>query len=341
MKKILLLAVCLMMIGMQSVMAQTATVMLMHEGTPKYFNPSHLSDALDIAVDGDSLLLSEGSFAGNFTITKHVCLIGAGTKTVISGGITVALEDSLMTDAYMLDAMYIMNDITVTKAVNGLKIRKCSFLNISFSGRTDFSIMENCYCRGTFNMGPSFTESESSLYGMIVYNSKLANVYGSAVADGAAVLDHCNIKLVTIGGNTKDNRVTFQSSIIGGWSNGLADYYGTPYGGNSIYINCLCNGSNYSTGNPARYTDCWQMSDSESLTDDIEYANSKTYSQYNYDAMKYLKGERKCSDGTEVGITGGSLPYTLTPTLPTVTESTSTVDNANKKLRVTLKVSSN
>ena len=336
MKKILL-AVCLAWASVAT-FAQTAAVMLRHEGNVSYFNPTHVTDALNVAADGDTLLLSEGSFSG-FTITKKIAVIGAGSqRTYINGSINIELDDSVMTSTYMLDALYITDHINVNKAVTGLKIRKCSFNNISFSGATDNSVMENCYCRGTFNLGPNYNENESSIYGLVVYNSKIANLSGSARGDGAAVLEHCNIKLVTIGGNTVDNRVTLQGCIIGGWSSGLADYYGTPYGGNTIYINCLCNGTNYQHGNPARYTDCWEpVHEDAGLSDDLDYYCNST----SFPISSYLKSYYLCADGTEVGITGGSLPFTLEPTLPTVTESSYEVDNASKTLKVTLKVTSN
>jgi len=46
-------------------------------------------------------------------------------------------------------------------------------------------------------------------------------------------------------------------------------------------------------------------------------------------------------DGTIIGMFGGTSPYNLVPNVPTVTESKVSVDTANKKLNVSLKVSAN
>lgn len=334
MKKKILLIICLVMANV-STFAQTASVMLLHEGgEPRFFNPAHIADALEAATDGDSLLLSEGSFAGNFIITKHVSLIGAGTKTVITGSINIELTDSLMNDTYMLDALYITDDINVNNAIDGLKMRKCTFRNISFNGRTDYSVIENCYCKGTLLLGGWAENNEKSkVVGLTVVNSKIENLTGDASADGAAVFEHCNVRLITIYGNTADNRCTLQGCIIGGWSMGLADYYGTPYGGKTIYINCLCDGGNYKSGNPARYTDCWDF------YHETTQQNAKLLEELDYKG--YPLSNYICSDGTVVGTTGGSLPFTLSPTLPTVSEASYSVDSKEKKLKVTLKVKTN
>ena len=47
------------------------------------------------------------------------------------------------------------------------------------------------------------------------------------------------------------------------------------------------------------------------------------------------------TDGTVVGIFGGSIPFTLAPSMPRVTEHSIVVDADKKKLNVTLKVTAN
>ena len=47
------------------------------------------------------------------------------------------------------------------------------------------------------------------------------------------------------------------------------------------------------------------------------------------------------TDGTVVGIEGGSAPFTLEPSVPKVTNSTVAYDAANKLLKVNLTVTTN
>ena len=336
MKKKILLIICLVMANVAT-FAQTASVMLLHEGgDPRFFNPAHITDALEVATDGDMLLLSEGVFVGDFTITKRVSLIGAGAKTIISGGITIAMNDTTMLSSYLLDALYLTGSLNITKEINGLKIRKCQFSNIDFNAKTDYAVMENCYCREAFYLNPERGAGGNlapNLAGMTIYNSKIGRIESDAPSAGAAVFDHCNIGRLY--NDYRNNTATYQGCIIGGWTN-------SSYGNKAVFINCLyVQQYGYTVISNCMNEGCWPMEDGESITDELEYQNANTYPEYGDDDIAYLKGERRCNDGTEVGITGGPLPFTLSPTLPTVSEASYSVDNKEKKLKVTLKVKTN
>ena len=80
MKKVLL-AMCLMFMSMQSVNAQLLTAALHHQGKVTIYGSDKLSTAMNDAVAGDTLYLSEGSFPNALTITKAIRVIGVGSAS--------------------------------------------------------------------------------------------------------------------------------------------------------------------------------------------------------------------------------------------------------------------
>ena len=95
----------------------------------------------------------------------------------------------------------------------------------------------------------------------------------------------------------------------------------------SVFTNTLFNTYNGSSiGQSSSETKCYFIDDSDGACDDSTLES-------NYDLSDY-----RGTDGTAVGVYGGSTPFTLDPQVAKVTESTFTVDTTNKKLSVKLKV---
>ena len=82
MKKILFMIACCLMATAQNVFADDyGKVFLQHNGNiTGVFDGSDINKSIEAAVDGDTLFLSLGSFNGNFTINKSICLIGSGAE---------------------------------------------------------------------------------------------------------------------------------------------------------------------------------------------------------------------------------------------------------------------
>ena len=95
----------------------------------------------------------------------------------------------------------------------------------------------------------------------------------------------------------------------------------------SVFTNTLFNTSKGAIGSSSSQTNCYFISDNYSGACDRNTLES------NYDLSDY-----RGTDGTEVGVYGGSTPFTLDPQVAKVTESTFTVDTDAKKLTVKLKV---
>ena len=95
----------------------------------------------------------------------------------------------------------------------------------------------------------------------------------------------------------------------------------------SVFTNTLFNTNDGSIGSSSSQTNCYYIDDYLNGVCDQNTLESR------YDLSDY-----RGTDGTEVGIYGGSTPFTLDPQVAKVTESTFTVDTTNKKLSVKLKV---
>ncbi len=108
MKKLFLLVVCLMMVGMQSVMAQIGIAALHHEGKVTIFGEDKIASAIEASVDGDSIYLSEGHFLGNITINKAIHLIGSGQGTIIDGDVTISFDNTSTLAGYLLTCIHII-----------------------------------------------------------------------------------------------------------------------------------------------------------------------------------------------------------------------------------------
>ena len=95
----------------------------------------------------------------------------------------------------------------------------------------------------------------------------------------------------------------------------------------SVFTNTLFNTTNGgSIGSSSSQTNCYFISNSDGACDDSTLESRYDLSEYHG------------TDGTEVGIYGGTTPFTLDPQVAKVTESTFTVDTDAKKLTVKLKV---
>ena len=145
MKKNLLITACLAFASLSSFGASLASIMLQHNGNVTMYDPDKMSSAINDAVAGDTIYMSEGAFTGDFTINKAVCIIGAGQNTKIQGNITISIDNTPTLTAHMLDAVSMGNNsVTVSKAVKNLKFRKCYFNSLTINASTTDLSIDRC-----------------------------------------------------------------------------------------------------------------------------------------------------------------------------------------------------
>ena len=94
----------------------------------------------------------------------------------------------------------------------------------------------------------------------------------------------------------------------------------------SVFTNTLFKSYYGSIGSSSSQTNCYFVSDYDGACD-------QNTLESRVDLSEYLG-----TDGTQVGVYGGTTPFTLDPQVAKVTESTFTVDTDAKKLTVKLKV---
>ncbi len=314
MKRNLVLLVCLFIISIVSVKAQTSKVALQHSGNVTLYNADELAKALDASVDGDTLYLNEGTFTGGITIKKKITIIGSGTASLISGDVTISFTGTPTLTANLLDALNISGNINITTAVNGLKLRKCRFSNINFSAYVNDMIMDRCFCTGTFTLS-------TYVKGLTMINSKIEVINGGAYNTSAATFINCCIYSIYAS--------SFSGTIMNSIVSRNSDY--RSFGTSALLVNSLINTS-YLT-----ITSCT----TQNCMENTNFSVNSSTCECNLTTDDLQSGSYLGNDGTVVGIYGGTTPYTLVPAVPTVSSYKINVDAANKKLNVNLKVTAN
>ena len=311
MKKILLSMVCLVMVGMQSAKAQVAIAALHHAGKAIVYEGDKVENAIESAVDGDTIYLSEGELTADIAITKRINFIGSGQGTVIRGNFQIMIPNTTSLDGFTIENMYISQSIQVNSSINGLIVKKvhCNSFYGNQSVEISNSFFEDCWLDkislNTFNH-------------VTIANSKIGMI-NSGASDAAMVsFMHCNIL------NSYVPRLaSFYNSIV------RMDTYmesdnGTEYG--TYLENCIFIKHNHDYGKPY-LKNCWVIADV--LDDNVEC----TLSDEELSNSGYIG-----TDNTVVGITGGEAPYTLNLATPKVLQHNIVVDKQTKKLNVTLTV---
>lgn len=309
MKKYLLSIVCLMMIGMQSVKAQLAIAALHHEGHVSIYSASAIQDAIDAAVKGDTIYLSEGMFGG-FNVAKPIAIIGAGQTTVISGEVSTGQKSSTVDSlgvGLLLSGLNIVQDLNFHNTQVGTRIEQCKIVGTCN--------LKSNYNSGSYNNIEIVMSQIKTLYlsddvkGLSVIASKISSISNDGANEGSVTFMNCNIN--TAGNSSLDSKNSYVNCII----NKI---------GYGAYYNCLYNSK---TGSPV-LNNCYQ--NTEFSLDDEQNCS---LSDEELKAAGYVG-----TDNTWVGIYGGEVTYSLVMPVVQVTEHNIEVDSTERKLRVSLKL---
>lgn len=325
MKKQLIMMACMLMASIAAFAGTNSKILLQHEGGVKVYDSNQMTQALADAVKGDTLFLSEGTFAG-FDLTKEVMIRGCGKTTIITGAVKIAIAGNPTFSAPLLDALKIDNSFTVSQPCNKLHIRKCWITgDISFSAKSEDVLIDRC---SNINSDIKKFTISSNIVSMTVMNSEINYLYSNGVTGSVVTFINCNIR----SRYSEIANQTFINCIFGyggyHYSNYSYDSYELT---NCTLLNCLYNtySSNYNNGNVGNSTlqSCYGVDNGTSLLTDL----SKDVLLAN----GYLG-----NDGTIVGINGGNTPFDsdMLPAAPKVTDQSISLDLENKKLNVSLKV---
>lgn len=324
--------IAFMAMGVQTVSAQYAKVMLQHQGKATLFEYTEVQKAIDASVDGDTIYIGEGPYNNSaISIQKKITIMGQGTGSQL-GDITISLPGgSEMTSTILYGVS--AGSVTISSSVTNLHIDKCTMTNL------------------TIQPNSTTTTKTYSMKDMVIERCRITNRFNAVVSDQFenAIVRNCYITYFS--NNSKDlsfinctlhatyAQVSYYSSsgyyndvIWGSYINCIidksidryGDYNGSRYGGYSVdnsasFVNCLL-GFLPSAGTK---TDCYSVSDT-------------SFSKEELQVKGYLG-----TDGTIVGCNGGARPYNLVPAVPSLEDIKLDVNYNTKKLNVTVKVKAN
>ncbi len=316
-----LLAVVLCAMGASAQSSLLAT--LNHEGTiSTYYGTDALQEAYKAATHGDVITLSSGSFLGT-DIQKAITLRGAGMAvdtvshtepTVISNDFTINVSDTL-SHRFTMEGIYSNQEIKISCLQNAMFL-KCRFKSVTYpDSRSKMKDLNFIHCRiaERFDLASNGSAAfvNSIVLGTIQNNSNAVYSFTNCYVDNV-YLAHSEYK----------NCIIKHSS---------------PGQSSSTYYNnlWLCS-INYDLGSPNNTNVRISPTDERISFLNVDYSDSNDYVLT--DAVRALI---KGTDGTEVGIHGGSLPYDPTPTNPQITKfNVASKSTADGKLSVDIEVNS-
>lgn len=318
MKKILL-SMVLAIVSVTISFAQSSLLAtLSHDGTVKtFYGAAALKSAHEAAVNGDVITLSAGTFQAT-DITKAVTVRGSGMSidsltnrepTVIAGDFSISVTDST-TERFTLEGIYHNNKITLGKLQNPMFL-KCRFKEISCTS-SSYSFVKNAsfiHCKISTHLWLYEYDTASCINCVITYpsasgsNSMLEMVNCIIVTNHIASVKNGTLKNCFI---EQQYSTDFQlSSTCTVLNNVGINSYGPTTNLNDLLFQNIPNKTNKKITNLSdffkTYKGEWKDDENYELTDDAK--------------TKYLG-----TDGTEIGINGGSLPFDETPTNPQITK---------------------
>lgn len=312
-----------MLCGANTFAQSSLMATLSHDGRiSTFYGASALQEAHAAADHGDVITLSSGSFAG-VDITKAVTIRGAGMEvdtvhaiepTVITENFKIDIADSV-TNILTMEGIYHNREIEVGNLKNAMFL-KCRF----------------------YRVGKETTAEQSSLKDVNFINCRIASRYSDGSGGSAAFINsivygifgqYGNYSFINsiLFGEDYVNDSEFKNCIlVEVGSNSSCSYY------NNLFINNYTGGAISDIPNATNVH--VNMSDARIANLLGNYSDSNPYT-LTEEAKNILKG----TDGTEVGIYGGNIPYDATPTNPRITKfEVSPKTTADGKLSVDIEV---
>lgn len=327
MKKFIVLFVAVMAMFATTAKAQSSLLAtLNHEGTiSTFYGTNALQQAHAAAADGDVITLSSGTFQ-SVNITKAVTLRGAGMAldaatqtepTVLANEFSINIPDET-TQRLTIEGIYTNQKVTINKLKNAMFL-KDRFRYFYFPGGNAYGKdLTFIHCRITENYG-GFSNSNNSA---VFQNCLVRGMQGTNY-----IFNNCLFLADTNSNNSHCGNSEYRNCII---LNSLSTYSTSTYY-NNLY--CLVGGYSFNVTNN---TNVKVAKDNEAIKNLFGYSDDNEY-KLTEAAKALIKG----SDGTEVGIYGGSLPYDPTPTNPQISKfNVAAKTTADGKLSVDIEVKS-
>ena len=294
---------------------------LSHDGkVTTFYGAFALRDAHDAASNGDVITLSSGTFNA-VDIKKALTIRGAGMvidsvhstlPTIITGNFFIEIPDTVA-QHLTLEGIYSNHGISVGNILQQPKFLKCRFRSFYYiSDQDKYKVVNAQFIHCNIKHLSITNNSTASLINCVVSNPHCSNTeFTNCVLidffSGSSSLYNC----IVICNNTLNSSNIAYNCVGIGSSNRL--FYNSPNNTNklSTYEELF---KTYRGGNDITDSDNFELTD---------------------EAKKKFLG----TDGTEVGIYGGMLPYDPTPSNPQITKcNVAKKSTADGKLSVDIEV---
>lgn len=337
--------------------AQTSLLAtLSHEGSiSTYYGSTALKEALEKATDGDAITLSAGQFlAAN--ITKNVTLRGAGMSvrtdsiysheaTIVQGTFEIAPTDST-TERIIVEGVYFTSDITYKGLVRNPLFMKSRFSTLEGrdGGRLVNATFIHCRIANCFFLA---NNSNTCFVNSVIWNPTNRDKTASNFEFDNCVVGFAYTSTYQITEYTSDviNSYYKNCMIIANYHQIGSSFksYAIPYSCTAINcVGCSSYGESSNYYNNLFYNLSSKNTTNKNVakpsnvlkTGGFTYNDSEKYELTDEAKTKYLG-----TDGKQIGIYGGSLPYEEDPTTPQITKcNVAAKSTADGKLSVDIEV---
>lgn len=327
------------------VSAQSSVIAtLFHDGDIKtFYGTGALRSAHSAAVHGDVITLSSGSFTAT-DITKAVTLRGAGMEydsisvtepTIILGdfSIQIASDSTLQNNNLVMEGIYHNSDgtITVKGSLNNPQFVKCRLWDIicssGYGGSMKYANFINCVIADEVYF---YTAGSATFVNCYVHDFTQYEAGSSHEFQNCVVVES---QLAKISNTVFRNCFLYATTTTYAPSNNILPSTSPAYNCVALSknsLNVFANQSNTTNTQVSSFSDVFKTWTGSSLS------NFKTERLELTDAAKtkYLG-----SDGTQIGIYGGSIPFDPRPSNPQITKlNVASKSTADGKLSVDIEV---
>lgn len=314
------------------VSAQSSVIAtLFHEGEVSIFSGSTaLRQAHAAATHGDVITLSGGSFM-SVDITKAVTIRGAGMEmsetqampTIITGDFTINVTDSV-SQRLIIEGIFHNQDLRYENVPSNSLFLKCRLKSLNYqNGSSKMPNASFIHCKITERLSVDGTESTASIINCVIRRLAVPNSSCGIEAYNSLVMissydwiKNCVFNNCILLKSQSDYMTNFMAYNCIGYSDA----------GNDIFVD-IPNSTNIMIDDLSTVFKTYQGQDTDKL-------DSEKFELTDEAKSKYIG-----TDGTQVGIYGGSLPFDPTTTNPQIVKcNVAGKSTADGKLSVDIEV---
>lgn len=305
--------------------------------TSVYYGENAFVKAYEAADDTlGVIILSSGDFKSPYRIYKSISVYGAGMQGNKESKTSITSVESIKIQSYK---DYDENGKEYYKFPNGCHFEGLyipyfyvDYNNSQYAPMYDLNIKKCCVSNTLY--------LSTNCHNTLLTQSKIGTVEVSGLYQYNLRISNCHLGLLSTSNDNLKSTINVDHCIVSStYTTGIAYYtnniiYGTIAANSTAYKNIF--GTSGSMASPVTADNNWMNIANngifEAENEDGSYGIGKTY------ALKYPK-KYIGTDGTEVGLNGGTYKWNPTPCLPRITSSEiDTRTTTDGKLKVSIKV---